>query len=215
MIKLRSDGRYAGADWLCDYISVQRVERDDAGSVVNEGTVVTFQFPCGEWIEDTNIHQYHATAGYDYDLPEHQVNWIQYYGAKHYILPDSETSLTISTVLDIDVIESSVKVFKISTGAEISVEADAIAATFSNQIESSLNKQVDNKLHNSTTIASVVTIGKKAQARTLQEVWSECDYSFTAKLGTENEYTFRLPQNRVFSGFKEVPSMWPETYSPM
>lgn len=61
MISVRSDQLWAGADWMCDYFTVQR----------ENGPIVKFQLPSGQWIEDESVHQYHATAGYPYDLPEH------------------------------------------------------------------------------------------------------------------------------------------------
>lgn len=212
MIDVRSDCMYGGSDWLCDYISVQRVANAE-GTPVSD-SVVTFQFPAGEWIEDKNIHQYHATAGYPYDLPEHVENWMEVVAAKHHIPANLSMDITVKTTLDIDVSESSVKVISTSTGLEIGVEVDAIEATFKNQIDTSVNKQVDNKLHKQTEISSVVHVEPSENARTLQEIWSECDYTFSAKVGDDNTYQFRVPQNRVFSGFKEVDSIWPESFVP-
>jgi len=202
MIKLRSDMLWAGADWLCDFITIQR----------EQGAAVTFQLPSGVWIDDTSVHQYHATSGYDYNLPEHTVAWKKIYGACHYIPPRLSMDTVVKTTLSIDVKTSEVSVTDTSTKTQLKVEIDAIEAAFEFQINSSLTKQLDNQLHKEIEISSTIHIPESDKERTLQEVWSECDYVFSAQLGG-NTYSFTIPDQKVFSGFKEIPSLWPETYS--
>ena len=197
MISIRSDCMYAGSDWLCDYISVQR----------EDGAVVKFQLPSGFWIEDEAVHNFHATSGYDYDLPEHSVNWKKTYGACHYIPPNIAMNKTISSNITIDVNTSEVNVIKTASKAAVNVEAEVIKAALELQIESSLSKQVDNKLHKETVVSTQVCIPASENERTLQEIWTECDYTFSAKLGSDT-YNFSVPKDKVFSGFKEIKNMW-------
>lgn len=197
MISVRSDQLWAGADWMCDYFTVQR----------ENGPIVKFQLPSGQWIEDESVHQYHATAGYPYDLPEHAASWTKIYGATHYIPPNMEMECSIKSILSIDVNVSEVQVIKTSTKTALSVEVDAIKSAFEFQIESSLNKQVENKLHQSMEVCSSVRISAQDSERTFQEVWSQCDYVFEAHLG-DDTYNFRVPMQKVFAGFFEVDSLW-------
>lgn len=196
MICVRSDMLWAGADWLCDYFKVQR----------ETGNIVTFQIPSGQWIEDTSIHQYNATAGYPYNLPEPTITWKKVYEACHYIPPHISMDNNVKTTLSIDVNTNEVTVVNTSTQSTVSVGVDAIKAAFEFQIDSSLTKQVDNQLHKSMEISSTVHIPESDTKRTLQEVWDECDYVFSAQLGNVT-YNFNIPTQKIFSGFEEVKAL--------
>lgn len=199
MISVRSDMLWGGADWLCDYFTVKR----------GDGPTVTFQLPSGEWIKDESVHQYHATAGYVYDLPEHKVEWKKVYGACHYIPPHLSMDRDIRTILSIDINTSEVSVINTSTKTSVEVETEVIEAAFEFQIASSLSKQVDNQLHKSVEIATTVHIPESDRERTLQEVWSECNYVFSAQLGGDT-YNFSVPKEKIFSGFEEVGNSFPD-----
>ncbi|MEG1847627.1 MAG: PLAT/LH2 domain-containing protein [Lachnospiraceae bacterium] len=151
MIAVRSDMLWASSDWMCDYFTVQCENK----------AIVTFQLPGGLWIDDTNVRQFHSTAGYLYNLPEHQVKWKQEYGACHFAPPNIEMETTIMSALAIEVNMSDVSIVNTSTKAEVSVEIDAIKAAFAFQIDTSLSKQVDNKLHQSLEISTVVEIPRE------------------------------------------------------
>ncbi len=112
--------------------------------------------------------------------------------------------------LSVDVKTSDVSVTDTSTKTQIKVEADAIEAAFEFQIDSSLTKQLDNELHKTIEISSTVHIPESDKERTLQEIWSECDYVF--QFGG-NTYNFNIPDQKIFSGFAEIASPIPATYS--
>lgn len=193
MITLRSDMMYAGAGWLCNYFTVQR-----------EGSgVVKFQFPSGEWIENKAVRQYHATSGYSYELPAPSPSWTKINGATHHIPANTAMERTVKSTLTVDVNKSEVQVIKTATKSSLSVAVDVVKAAFEFQIDTSLTKQVENKLHQSLEISTKVNIEAKSEARTLQEVWSQCDYIFEARLG-EDTYMFRVPMKKEFAGFIEV-----------
>ena len=173
--------------------------------------VVKFQLPSAQWIEDEAVHRYQATEGYEYNLPEHRVEWRTVPGATHYIPPNLSMDKEIKTVLTIDVNTSEVSVINTSTKAGVEVELDAIKAAFEFQIDTSLTKQLDNQLHKSQELTTTVHIPEADRERTLQEVWSECDYIFSAQMGGDT-YNFRVPDQKVFSGFVEVDNLWPEDY---
>lgn len=121
--------------------------------------------------------------------------------------PNMEMECSIKSILSIDINVSEVQVIKTSTKTALSVEVDAIKSAFEFQIESSLNKQVENKLHQSMEVCSSVRISAQDSERTFQEVWSQCDYVFEAHLG-DDTYNFRVPMQKVFAGFFEVDSLW-------
>ena len=98
MIEVRSDMHFAGAEWLCDYFAVQR----------ENGTVVEFQIPSGQWIKERAVHRYHATKGYDYKLSEPRIEWKKVLGLCHYIPSHISMDMEVRTELTIEVSEVSV-----------------------------------------------------------------------------------------------------------
>ncbi len=206
MIEVRSDMQYAAPDWLCDYFKIEKKDDPDYS--------ITVQFPSGYWINNKENHRMNATSGYDFDLPTHTTEYRRVYGGFHYIPPNIKFVKTIKTSVLVDVDYNRVDVFETSTQTSLEVEYQAIKAAFDFQINTSLNEQVDNKLQQVEEIITEVTIDGAQTERTLQEIWNESEYNFTAKLGSDT-YSFTIPYTRTFAGFKEVPTMWTEVLEPL
>ena len=78
-----------------------------------------------------------------------------------------------------------------------------IKKAFELLIDSSLTGLLDNQLYKPQMCIASVHIPATDRTRELQEVWSECDYIFTAQLGG-NTYNFRVPKQKIFCEFVEV-----------
>lgn len=190
----------------CDYFKIEKKDDPDY--------LITVQFPCGYWINNKENHRMNATSGYDFDLPTHTTEYRRVYGGCHYIPPNIKFVKTIKTYILVDVDYNRVDVFETSTQTSLEVEYQAIKAAFDFQINTSLNEQVDNKLQQVEEIITEVSIESSQTERTLQEIWNESEYNFTAKLGSDT-YSFTIPYTRTFAGFKEVPTMWSEVLEPL
>ncbi len=58
-IRVRSDGMYAGSEWLCSYIKLQRIKVD--GEKVN-GPVMKFSFGPNNWLKGGDEKIFTATS---------------------------------------------------------------------------------------------------------------------------------------------------------
>lgn len=202
MIDVRSDNSYAAAGWLCSYFEITRKKPDEKGKEVS-GAKVTFSLPSGEWIEDTNVHQYKATDGYPLNVPEHTEQLVKVALDTHFVPANAEMQITCETTLKVAVDYTKVKVVDNTTKVSVAVATNAIQTAIENQLKLSLSKQLHEHFERPRSFTATMIVQPMDRPRAFREIWYETDYNFAAEMG-EDTYLIMIPYDRLFYGLEEV-----------
>lgn len=191
-IEVRSDMMYSSPAWFCEYFKVSKV-----------GSKHETYFGIDKWIDKKDsVYSFNATSGFVAILPDAEKEYFEFVSTKHYIPPNLEMEISCSTRWMASVEYSEIKVTEISTGVSVEVEYMAVKLAVETKLNNSLKQQIGQNFQQEVTKETKVIISASDKPRVLKEIWTEQVLNFRAQLGMDY-FTFKVPSDRVFSGFKE------------
>lgn len=134
-IRLRSDHRHGGADWLLDYIYVQ-----------GEDECSKTEFQIAEWIDDKRTHVYDTTGGYPATLEFSDVEYVEELGKRYYLTNPTDNPSTQS----IEVIEAFNVEFDFDISKIVSASTKAGVTAAYGDIEAALELFVEARIEERT-----------------------------------------------------------------
>jgi len=196
-IELRSDCKYGGSDWLCDYIEIQEKDVPNAFNA---------RFNICQWIKDTQTKEFLAD-NYQFGDTTPVIKTIEFV-KNNIFVPANTKELNISVkhkvTAEINYSEIVSKEIGTSAGASGSYEKGNIKGTanFALNAKFSIQNSLQKKIGEEISIDKTITLTGGATDKQYEEVWTIVRYNIPVKVGCL-ALDIPITQGLEFSGLRE------------